>query len=237
MEGKADDNASMNARWAPMFLAQDGGVATGSIEKVRTGGDQPEPKALTAETGATKPAAPWTGTSVPPWGLWLAGIIGVACIAYSFIRKARRLRQDDTLIISEQQARFEANRQQTRPEHTKTAASGGLEGATREVIRELDAKAAKLQELIAAADRRIAELRVLASTGPSPARGDGNGPAIPARERPRREPAFALDPADGDGNAGNRIIELADQGLSPAEIAAITGHSVSEINLTLALRG
>lgn len=235
MEGKADDNASMNARWAPMFLAQDGGVATGSIEKVRTGGDQPEPKALTAETGATKPAAPWTGTSVPPWGLWLAGIIGVACIAYSFIRKARRLRQDDTLIISEQQSRFEAKRQQTRPEHTKTAASGGLEGATREVIKELDAKAAKLQELIAAADRRIAELRVLASTGPTPAR-EGRGPGVPAREQPRREPTFAMDHA-GEEAGGNRIIELADQGLSPAEIAAITGHSVSEINLTLALRG
>jgi len=85
---------------------------------------------------------------------------------------------------------------------------------------QLDNKAERLEQLIRDADERIARM--------SGAQGDGQarGPDTPLRvpEAPRTDPTRL------------RIYELADQGLSPVEIARKLDQPTGQIELVLSLR-
>ncbi len=180
---------------------------------------------------------------IPNWGVSLLGLAGLGFIAFSIIRHSRRLARaaEETPDSSPQRHWLWSRLRATR--------AGGLDSATQAVITQLEGKIARLESLITAADERIVELRRLAS-GPSPgAPGRSLSHAHRGRSQPGRPGAGGSGGGGGGGGGSGgvlvdgsdapsrRICELADEGCSPQEIAEATGHSVSEINLVLALRG
>ena len=88
-----------------------------------------------------------------------------------------------------------------------------LSNMARQVGQQLDARAARLERLIAAADERIARLR-------------DAGPVKPSPQPVSSEP----DPRDAE------IYTLCDQGLGTREIAQRLGRPSGEVELVIALR-
>ena len=88
-----------------------------------------------------------------------------------------------------------------------------LAAMTSQVGRHLDTRAARLEQLIRAADERIEQLR----TRPTPT-------------APRHTESAEADPRDLE------IYQLSDQGLAPREIAQRLARPAGEIELILALR-
>jgi hypothetical protein len=94
-----------------------------------------------------------------------------------------------------------------------------LEDLTRRFGAQLDAKALRLERLMAEADERIARLE----KGSSAEAGAGQGSAA-------REPAEPVDPL------AEAVYRLADQGRKPVEIARQLDEQVGKVELILALR-
>jgi hypothetical protein len=116
----------------------------------------------------------------------------------------------------------------------------------RNMTSQLDTRASKLELLIKQADERLAALRaangasaptVAASTQPADRGEDGNGDGTAAAiaratdltPTPRRDPT-GPDPRHAE------VYALADQGLSPRDVARRLGRPNGEIELILALR-
>jgi hypothetical protein len=120
-----------------------------------------------------------------------------------------------------------------------------LHDLTREMNARLDTKMHALNELIIQADGRITELKALASAA------DQKASSAPKRKRkPRSTPvkktpakAVAADPVAPPAapvpvanQRHSRIYTLADQGLSPQQIADQTDKLTGEVELILSLR-
>lgn len=197
---------------------------------------------LLAQTSQpTQPAEPLTGpaASVPGWGLTVIGLSGIGFVLFSLIRHSRRIARStgEEPRVSAPQASWLARR-------LKKADAGGAEGeltaSARALLAELDGRVARMESLIEAADRRIAELERLGTgRGPTGAGGRGRAEGTGARRAGRASEPKAPSPVAGP-TGGDRLTQtichLADEGSTPLEIAEATGHSVSEINLVLALR-
>ncbi|HZW09104.1 MAG TPA: hypothetical protein VFF69_04300 [Phycisphaerales bacterium] len=103
---------------------------------------------------------------------------------------------------------------------------GDAEELTRRLAAILDNKAARLEALIEQADERARRLEALTSR-PAPA------PPPPLRSEPRLDEP---DPADAVDPFHRRVYELADQGLSPVDIARRIDRPTGQVELILALR-
>jgi hypothetical protein len=144
----------------------------------------------------------------------MAGIALLLVVMMSRLRKgAKRRATQDNLFPAE---RIAALRE-------RAEAEGGIEGRVahaadqiRELTAVLDTRIATLDALIQQADERIDALR-------EPKAG-------PSHEH-SREPATT--PADAQKRA---IYDLADQGLTPEEIAGRLGQHAGKVELVLALR-
>ncbi|MBK7405384.1 MAG: hypothetical protein IPJ41_12310 [Phycisphaerales bacterium] len=99
------------------------------------------------------------------------------------------------------------------------------EELTRRLAAILDNKAARIEALIADADDRVAKLSNALST-PAP---------TPVRERPAETARATLEPERLDP-FHRRVYELADQGLSPIDIARRIDKPTGQVELILALR-
>lgn len=113
---------------------------------------------------------------------------------------------------------------------------------------ELDAKAARLESLIAAADHRLAALQAAThqthsthSTHPSPAPHPRQPEPYSSRAPDRAHAAAhasAHIPHDADAmdHSSREICRLADAGSSPVQIARELGQGIGTVELVLALR-
>jgi len=104
-----------------------------------------------------------------------------------------------------------------------------LEELSERCAAEADARAAALQHLIAAADQRLAELEASAAAPPGPPGAlapPGPGVCEPVVLAGRDRPDPALD----------QVYQLAEQGLSPLQIAKHLGRPPGQVELILALR-
>jgi hypothetical protein len=148
--------------------------------------------------------------------------VGLALIAVGILSsvRARRRRAAHRLTAREQVERL----------RQKDAVRGDLEHLMVEIEQlakrmgaQLDAKTIEIEMLIRRADERLAELRRLTEQGAPPPQAELPGaPPMPA------EPAS--DPLS------RRVCELADEGLSPVEIARQLDEHVGKVELILALR-
>lgn len=92
----------------------------------------------------------------------------------------------------------------------------------------LDEKAARLEELLEHAERRIAELEKLVAANGWDGIGDGTGLSL---RRPTENAAGGIEPMT------EKIYALADSGLKPLQIAQQLHQHIGKIELILALRG
>jgi len=93
------------------------------------------------------------------------------------------------------------------------------EELTGRLAANLDAKAARLERLIAQADERLNRLEDRA--------------AAESRPRPERRPGLTADDTDP---LNRRVYDLADRGLPPVEIAKQLSQQVGQVELILNLR-
>jgi len=115
-----------------------------------------------------------------------------------------------------------------------------LSEMARKIGAQLDAKSARLEALIRAADERAARLESFSGRGADADAGtDANGDAS---EPPRAAPPDIVIPPPASGTAHDpdprhaQIYMLADQGFSSVQIAERLGYNEGEIELILALR-
>ncbi|MHC4605450.1 MAG: hypothetical protein ACYTAF_00755 [Planctomycetota bacterium] len=99
-----------------------------------------------------------------------------------------------------------------------------IQEASRENIARLDTKIRMLNQLIADADQKKKELEALVY---------GDAPPQKEKPPPQEKPRAPERPPDP---LHEKVYSLRDEGKSPAEISAITGRDVGEIELILGLR-
>ena len=105
-----------------------------------------------------------------------------------------------------------------------------LEELSRSINAQIDTKFAKLEQSISDADKRIVALRTLLEYPRSESKKNSEPP------RPV-DPPVAPGPENRSDDRFRAIYELADQGMTPVEIAQKLGRRTGEIELILNLRG
>jgi hypothetical protein len=157
-------------------------------------------------------------------------LLGALCLAILFVGLLRRWQQRTATGRDLTRAQLARLREQREVQQSMEELLGQLEEASDRINAQLDARFAKLEELIAAADERCG-------------RPSGPDPAIPASTLAALEPspaAPAAEPSkpqscDGLETRRRRILELADAGTAPAAIADALHAPIGEIELMLNL--
>lgn len=119
------------------------------------------------------------------------------------------------------------------------------EQVTKIAAQQLDAKSARLEKLIAEADIRITAMRAMEQAIPTPEPKPARSPSyrmietlaspiIPASVEPERQPPIVEIPAPD--SLTQRVLDMADAGRSPVEIARELEEHPGKIELMLALR-
>ena len=117
-----------------------------------------------------------------------------------------------------------------------------LSEMARKIGAQLDAKSARLEALIRAADERAGRLETQLRAEPPPQRRDGDQPTADPREAASfttSPPSIEIPPPSSDADGDRRhaqIYALADEGLSPVQIAERLDLPEGEVELIIALR-
>jgi hypothetical protein len=171
-----------------------------------------------------------------PATTWIAISVGILTVVYvTFVRPLRRKKEKDPL-----ERRFHNHNgtlaQQRAVERDMSTLLVELSEMARQMTAQLDTRAAKLELLLKEADERIAALR---AGNPRSANSAERG-TPDALEGVIVEARAALSPSLPEQRIDPRhaqVYDLADEGLSPPEIARQLGRPSGEIELILALRG
>ena len=170
-----------------------------------------------------------------PATTWIAISVGILAVVYvTFVRPLRKKKVKDPL---ERPAGFSTLAQQRAVERDMSNLLVELSEMARQMTAQLDTRAAKLEVLLKEADERIAILRSLGRSQPDSTVSDStpnasDGVIVEARASSisTRLPEPKMDPRHA------QVYDLADEGLSPPEIARQLGRPSGEIELILALR-
>jgi hypothetical protein len=175
-----------------------------------------------------------------PATTWIAISVGIMLVVYiTFVRPLRKKKDKDPL---ERPSGFSTLAQQRAVERDMSNLLVELSEMARQMTAQLDTRAAKLELLLKEADERIATLRaaggsaggVAAGSAVSDAHSDASDGVIAEARAPSDTTSRAeqkMDPRHA------QVYDLADEGLSPPEIARQLGRPSGEIELILALRG
>jgi DNA-binding NarL/FixJ family response regulator len=150
--------------------------------------------------------------------IWIALGFGTLVLVYLVMRSNRPKR--DPL---DRPSAFTSLSQQRSVERQMQNLLVELNDMARQMSAQLDTRAAKLEQLIADADDRLARLQ-------SATRGAPEEPAPTMRLTGTEDRAAEIDPRHAD------VYRLADAGRSPTEIAQQLNRPRGEIELILALR-
>jgi hypothetical protein len=171
-----------------------------------------------------------------PATTWIAISVGILLVVYvTFVRPLRKKKDKDPLDRS---PGFSSLAQQRAVERDMSNLLVELSEMARQMTAQLDTRAAKLELLLKEADERIALLRSAGahqadSAAPMAPPNASEGVIIEARVPSiiTRLPEPKIDPRHA------QVYDLADEGLSPPEIARQLDRPSGEIELILALRG
>jgi len=153
---------------------------------------------------------------------WVALAVAVVCISFLLFRS--RFRKADPL----EKPVFSSLASQRSVERQMQNLLVELSEMSRQISGQIDTRAARLQELIAQADERIATLRRLGDVGGPPA---PSAPTLVTHDDSQDTTGpIPIDPRHAE------IYSLADQGQGAREIASRLGRPSGEIELILALR-
>ncbi|MCU0688516.1 MAG: hypothetical protein MUE97_02065 [Phycisphaerales bacterium] len=197
--------------------------------------------------GAGSAAA--SGLTMPPMWAVVLVVVGLSVLAILTIA-ARRKRSADTDRAFAQ--RVAGDRSPCKPAastsgpHALPDAAADTAALARDLALALDARAERLEHLIAAADDRLARLQRAthaASTTPAfspphpPARGDSARPATsPTSSAAQTSSARPNPSTDEPADLTGSIYALADEGVGPVQIAQRLRTHVGKVELILALR-
>jgi hypothetical protein len=185
----------------------------------------------------------------PMWAVVLV-VVGLSVLAVLTIA-ARRKRTLETDRAFEQ--RVSGSRSPSRltsppaETHARPDPAADTVALARDLALALDARAERLEQLIAKADDRLARLqRATESASAASAVAPPNPPTRTAPARPANSPAPAAPPVPSGarGNASTdehadltaSIYALADEGIGPVQIAQQLRTHVGKVELILALR-
>ncbi|MGA2229454.1 MAG: hypothetical protein ABSH22_00880 [Tepidisphaeraceae bacterium] len=167
--------------------------------------------------------------------LWLLYVMGALTIVYAIFLRPMQKRHKDPLTRAFQPGSLARQRDVEKQMETLLVE---LSEMARQITAQLDTRAAKLQGLLAEADKRIAELQ-----------GHGNGEArveamprisasvgSPMTQPPTPAAAGRDIPAPPESSRHRDIYVLADAGMNVAQIAQKLSRPGGEIELILALR-
>lgn len=163
-------------------------------------------------------------------------LLGIVLIAVSLIFVATRRRAADRATGPREYAREQITR--LREQHglksDMESLLAQLTELSRDINAQIDTRFAKLEQAIADADGRIATLEALLRKAAGIENVDvvitDEGLCQSKMSRTERTEAEPIDPRY------RRIYELADQGMSPVEIAQQVGKTAGEVELILNLR-
>lgn len=163
-------------------------------------------------------------------------LAGILLVAQGLRRKPKKVGQSEFAEIDAIRRELAAKYPiEPKPKHAPATANNAAAAAMQELADrlagELDAKAARLESLLAEADRKLTELRA----------AGGDSPSIPvARIGPAEVPRLSKSAA-GVEPMHQRVYDLADAGMSSVEIAKAvqqpTGHVELILNLRAAAQG
>lgn len=158
--------------------------------------------------------------------LMIGGVLLMSAILLGRLKRGRRNRSKSMPTPREQ-----INAIRSRAESRTQIEAYKVEAHefTRQLAAILDTKAARLEQLIADADDRLARLGVASQTTPPPV--PPPSPAVLPVGGPRMP---SVDPPTPDEH--ERIYRLADAGMDSVEIARQTGKPTGQVELILALR-
>lgn len=177
---------------------------------------------------------------------WIALAVATAAIVYLLAKSKMRRKREP---LADPMPKFTLSRQRALERDMQNLIVE-LSNMARQITGQLDTRAAKLEMLIQEANQKIATLQRANDAQRSPLTPfemeDDSQPAAPTvaesapPEPPSPWPADPLPPPtpthDPVQQRHQRIYELADQGLTPQQIAGELNRPAGEIELILALR-
>jgi hypothetical protein len=170
-------------------------------------------------------------TSLPYESTWPWLGLGILALAWVVLRPM--FRRKDPL---ERKPNFTSMAQQRAIEREMQKLLVDLNEMARQIASQLDHRAARLETLLREADRKIAELRPLASGGiPGPAADTLDGGSAPVESSASAPAAFSAGFSEPDLQHAE-VYALADEGRGTREIAAQLNRPSGEVELILALR-
>ena len=161
-------------------------------------------------------------------GLVLA-VLALGVLTIVMLSTRRRLQKTRTPIPPPIRERIESMQRERAITRDVDHVMLELDELSRQVHGRLDTKMAKLEAVIRDADQRIAQLERLEREGLTGRRFEVTLDA----ERPA-DPPVGATPAEDGRHA--EVFELAEQGLTPVDIAQRVGKTAGEIELILALQ-
>lgn len=176
------------------------------------------------------------GVAVPAVPMWAYALVFGGLLLLAVLTLLSRRAKASQVASQRSASMIEAKHS---PRHSSQADQHSAESAqlARDLTAELDARADRLERLIAQADARLAELAkaCASATAPhastqqaaSPTRSSRSGASSPVTSHAAEERL---------GDTARAICSLADEGLSPVQIAQRLGTHVGKVELILALR-
>ena len=173
----------------------------------------------------------------------LAAVLALTFFSLSLTRRAQRRAAASR---PDSRAQFDSLREQSQLRSSMDDLLLQLEDVSRRINAQIDTKFVKLEMVVRDADDRIARLEKLlsreAQTGSLP-----GAPAVSSAPPARPSPNKSADPSPTETQRDSapratpnaptaRIHELADDGMSPLQIAETLGLPVGEVELVLNLR-
>jgi hypothetical protein len=177
-----------------------------------------------------------------PTTKWMVIGLAIITILYAVLRPA--MRRKDPMSRLNKTKPTSSLAQQRAAERDMSNLLVELSEMARQITAQLDTRAAKLQSLLEDADARINELKSLGATTDS-VRSDNGVPGEADCPFPGPRPSSPASTAASEGSLTEpepinpryaEIYTLADDGLTPHEIAQRLGRPNGEIQLILALR-
>ncbi len=167
-------------------------------------------------------------------------VAGVVMLLIFFMSRYRHRKHNAPPTRLSVQERMEKQKQTLGMKEDMQQVMVEIETMSRRVGAQLDAKAAKLEQLITEADRRIAQLQKLESTSTPTQAGHEAAPKHTMHDRVAQNETMIADsvegPESGNDPLARRVYALADQGLDATAIAGELREHIGKVELILALR-
>lgn len=161
--------------------------------------------------------------------LFALAVVGLTIVMLSTRRRIAQSRKESSTNVRDRHAGLSKQIGVRRDMETVMAE---LDKLSRQIHGRIDIKLARLEKLIRDADQRIERLSQLSE---SPSASHGSTVEITLHREDPHQPAFAKQNPAGE-NRRQAVYRLADDGLSPVEIAQRIGDTPGEIELILSLR-